>query len=82
MQYVPTGGDGKNGVRQLEFCRQFYNTFPKVNALRSQLNWTQYRLLLRINDDDKRTYYIEETCNNNWSFRQLERQINTFGFVR
>ncbi len=64
-------------ARQLNFCRQFYLTFPKVNALRSQLNWTQYRTLLRIDDEDKRSYYIEEACNNNWSSRQLERQINS-----
>lgn len=48
-----------------------------MNALRSQLNWTQYRLLIRLDDDDKRTYYIEEACKNNWSARQLERQINS-----
>ena len=41
------------------------------------MNWSQYKLLIRINDADKRTYYIEETCKNNWSFRQLERQINS-----
>jgi len=35
-------------IRQLELCRQFYNTFENTNALRSQLNWTQYKLLLRI----------------------------------
>lgn len=64
-------------VRQLEFCRQFYNTFPNTNALRSQLNWTQYRMLIRLDDEDKRSYYIEEACNNNWSSRQLERQINS-----
>lgn len=64
-------------IRQLELCRQFYNTFPIANAVRSQLNWTQYRLLLRIGDKDKRTYYIEESCNNNWGARQLERQINS-----
>ncbi len=63
--------------RQLNFCRQFYIAFPIVNALRSQLNWTQYRLLIRIEDEDKRTYYIEEACKNNWSARQLERQINS-----
>lgn len=63
--------------RQLNFCRQFYLTFPKVNTLRSQLNWTQYKLLIRIEDEDKRTYYIEETCSNNWSTRQLEKQINS-----
>ncbi len=69
-------GNGFN-KRQLEFCRQFYNVFPIANALRSQLNWTQYRLLMRIDDEDKRTYYIEESCKNNWSARQLERQINS-----
>ncbi|WP_233890351.1 PDDEXK nuclease domain-containing protein, partial [Tenacibaculum piscium] len=63
--------------RQLNFCRQFYSTFPIVNALRSQLNWTQYRLLLPIENKDKRSYYIEESCKNNWSARQLERQINS-----
>ncbi len=63
--------------RQLNFCRQFFLIFPKVNALRSQLNWTQYRLLIRIEDNDKRTYYLEESCKNNWSARQLERQINS-----
>lgn len=63
--------------RQLNFCRQFYLIFPNVNTLRSQLNWSQYKLLMRIEDEDKRTYYIEEACNNNWSFRQLERQINS-----
>jgi predicted nuclease of restriction endonuclease-like (RecB) superfamily len=41
------------------------------------LNWTQYRLLLRIDDPDRKTYYLEESCNNNWSARQLERQINS-----
>ncbi|MDB0615653.1 PDDEXK nuclease domain-containing protein [Tenacibaculum dicentrarchi] len=64
-------------IRQLELCRQFYTTFPIANALRSQLNWTQYRLLLRIENKDKRNYYIEESCKNNWSARQLERQINS-----
>jgi len=63
--------------RQLNFCRQFYNTFPILNAVRSELNWTQYRALIRIEDKDKRTFYIEESCKNNWSARQLERQINS-----
>ncbi|MBO7615138.1 MAG: hypothetical protein J6T15_05520 [Bacilli bacterium] len=26
--------------------KQFYLTFPKVNAVSSQLSWTHYRLLL------------------------------------
>lgn len=58
--------------RQLAFCRQFYAAFPIANALRSQLNWTQHRLLIRIEDKDKQSYYIEEACKNNWSiYKQI-----------
>jgi predicted nuclease of restriction endonuclease-like (RecB) superfamily len=63
--------------RQLYLSLQFYREFPIVNALRSQLNWTQYRLLIRIEDNSKREYYISEATKNNWSARQLERQINS-----
>src|SRR3970040_2127338 len=38
----PEYGSGFS-YRQLYFCLQFYQTFPIVNALRSQLNWSQYR---------------------------------------
>ena len=69
-------------VRQLELMRQFYRIFPIANALRSQLNWTQYRLLIRIEDKDKRKYYIAETIRNNWNSRQLERQINSHLYER
>ena len=64
-------------VRQLELSRQFYRVFPIANALRSQLNWTQYRYLIRIDDESKREYYIAEAAKNNWTARQLERQINS-----
>lgn len=65
------------GYRQLCFCRQFYLTYPIVNALRSQLNWTQYRLLIQIVDSDKREYYLLEAVNNCWTARELERQIHS-----
>jgi len=68
--------------RQLSLFRQFYKTFPIVSTLRTQLNWSQYKLLIRLDDEDKRTYYIEESCKNNWSARQLERQINSSLYER
>lgn len=63
--------------RQLAFCRQFYRTYQKVNALRSQFNWSQYRLLIQIDNEDKREYYELESANNHWTGRELERQINS-----
>ena len=44
---VPDYGSGFS-VRQLEFCRQFYRTYPIANTLRSQLNWSQYRRLIQL----------------------------------
>lgn len=64
-------------VRQLERARQFYRTYPIATALRTQLNWYQYRLLIQIDDKDKREYYELESANNNWTGRELERQINS-----
>ncbi|MBQ4440505.1 MAG: hypothetical protein II899_00145 [Bacteroidales bacterium] len=37
-------------------CRQFYRTYPIANTVRSQLNWSQYRRLIQIEDPDKRDH--------------------------
>lgn len=68
--------------RQLHFSVQFYKAYPKVNALRSQLNWTQYRTLIQIADADKREYYELEAANNGWTARELERQKNALLYER
>ena len=69
-------------VRQMELARQFYRTYPIANALRSQLNWYQYRLLIRIDDESKREYYELEASNNAWTGRETERQINSLLYER
>ncbi|MBP6091376.1 MAG: DUF1016 family protein [Crocinitomicaceae bacterium] len=69
-------------VRQLERFRQFYKAFPIASALRTQLNWTQYKLLISLNSDDKRSFYIGESVKNHWTSRQLERQINSSLYER
>ena len=80
-EFEPEFGNGFS-VRQLELSRQFFNTFPIANALRSQFNWTHYRTLIRIDNADKREFYIAETEKNNWTARQLERQVNSQLFER
>lgn len=66
----------------LKNMRQFYLTFPKSYALRSELSWTHYRLLMRVENENARQFYIEEAIKSNWSTRQLERQINSFFYER
>ena len=68
--------------RQLNWYRKFYRTFPIVSAVRTQLSWTQYKLLLSIDNEEKREFYIAESVKNNWTSRQLERQINSSLFER
>jgi predicted nuclease of restriction endonuclease-like (RecB) superfamily len=76
LELEPEFGGGFS-IRQLERYRQFYRMFPIASALRTQFNWTHYRLLLPISDSDKREYYIEEASKSNWTARQMERQINS-----
>lgn len=80
-QLQPEFGTGVS-TRNLHLCRQFYRTFPIVQTLSAQLSWSHYTLLIRIDNQDKRDFYITETTKNNWSVRQLERQINSQLFER
>ena len=79
--FQPQFGTGFS-IRQLEMNRQFYKQFPIANALRSQFNWTHYRTLIRIDNQDKKEFYIAETEKNSWTARQLERQVNSQLFER
>jgi predicted nuclease of restriction endonuclease-like (RecB) superfamily len=69
-------------ITNLKYFRQFYMVFRIGHALRGQLTWTHYRLLLKVNRPDIRDFYIQECIDNNWSTRQLERQINSFYYER
>lgn len=74
---------GKGFVeRNLEQMRKFYLLFQKPNAVRTELSWTHYRLLIKVDDEHARNFYIKEAIDGNWSTRQLEREINTFSYQR
>lgn len=70
------------GQRQLERARQFYIEFPIASTLRTQFNWSQYKLLIAISDKDKREYYELEAASNCWTARQMQRQINSMLYER
>lgn len=62
--------------------RNFYLAFPILDAVRQELSWTHYRLLSRIDSEEKRMYYLNESITGNWNSRTLQRQINTLSFDR
>jgi len=69
-------------VTNLKYMRQFYLTFPNGHALRDELSWTHYRLLMKVENGNAREFYMQEAVKAGWSTRQLERQINTFFYER
>ena len=66
----------------LKYMRQFYKYFEKSHALRDELSWTHYRLLLKVKDDKARQFYMQEAIECNWSTRTLERQIGNLYYDR
>lgn len=60
----------------------FYRLFPNLDALRLELSWTHYRLLLRVESSEGRAWYMNEAAEQNWSTRALERQIGTLYYER
>jgi predicted nuclease of restriction endonuclease-like (RecB) superfamily len=66
----------------LKYMRQFFTVFPIRHAVRDELTWTHYRLLLRVENRKARAYYESESVAANWSTRELERQINSMLFER
>lgn len=69
-------------ISALRTMRQFYYTFPIQHTLCVELNWSHYRLLMRVQDEDARNFYTEEAAKSGWSVRQLQRQINTMYYQR
>lgn len=66
----------------LRHMRGFFLAFPIRDALRRELSWTHYRLLLRVDNAEARQWYVNEAVAQNWSSRALDRQIGTLYFER
>ena len=68
--------------RNLRHMRAFFQAFPIWDAVRSELSWTHYRLLTRVDSAEARQWYMTEAATQNWSTRALERQIGTLFYER
>lgn len=69
-------------IRNLRNMRAFYQAYPIRNALRTELSWTHYRALIRIEKPAAREWYAQEAIAQNWSARALERQISVLYYER
>ena len=84
QELIPRYGDSYN-ERNLYQYRNFYLIFNDLEILNTRvqnLSWSHFRRLLRIENDQERLWYMQEAANENWSFRTLDRNINTQYFRR
>lgn len=86
LQYVSEKLSAEFGsgfsVRNLRNMRKFYRLFPIRQTLSAELSWSHYQLLMRVDEENARTFYTEECIKSGWSVRQLQRQINTMFYQR
>jgi predicted nuclease of restriction endonuclease-like (RecB) superfamily len=65
-------------VANLRNFRQFYLTFPEnATQCAANLGWSHIRLIMRLDDEKARNYYLTESREQNWSVRVLERNIRS-----
>ena len=65
--------------------RQFYMTYSNSEifyTLCRELPWSHNRLIMRVQDSKAREWYLREAAREQWSVRQLERNINSFYYQR
>ena len=66
----------------LWYMSRFYRAFQILDALRPELSLTHYRMLLKVDKQSARDFYLEEAIESRWSTRTLERQINSLYYER
>ena len=69
-------------IQNLRKMRQFYVCFPIRSTLSSELSISHYFELIRIKEEEKRNFYMQECINSNWDVRELQRQRTTLLYER
>ena len=70
--------------RNLEQMRIFYLRYSISQTVSAEfkLSWSHYLILMRMEDIDARNFYEIEAFENNWSLRELKRQVNSSLYER
>lgn len=48
----------------------------------AKLSWSHYLELIKIDENNKRNFYLQEAINSRWSVRELQRQIGSLLYER
>lgn len=66
----------------LLYMRKLYLAFPKRETLSNVLGWSHYFEILRSDDELAIRFYVKQCEKENWSVRELKRQMNSMLFHR
>lgn len=69
-------------ARNLRTMRKFYLTYPIWKTVSSKLSWSHYLELIKVNEEQKRNFYLNECINSKWSVRELQRQKGSLLYER
>ena len=62
----------------LKSMRSFYIAYPEFDRqCLANLSWSNIARIIRIDNPEERNYYLKEAASQNWSYRQLERNIKS-----
>ena len=68
--------------RNLRTMRKFYVMYPIWKTVSAKLSWSHYLELIKIDEEPKRNFYLNETINSKWSVRELQRQRDSLLYER
>ena len=68
--------------RNLRTMRKFYLMYPIWKTVSAKLSWSHYLELIKIEEENKRNFYLNECINSKWSVRELQRQKNSLLYER
>ncbi len=66
----------------LSYLNQMYQTVSGEFIFEPRVSWSKYCILMQIKNEDARNFYEQETINENWSVRELERQVSSLLYER
>ena len=68
--------------RNLRTMRKFYLMYPIWKTVSAKLSWSHYLELIKIEEENKRNFYLKEAISCNWSVRELQRQRDSLLYER
>jgi predicted nuclease of restriction endonuclease-like (RecB) superfamily len=72
-------------IQSLKNFRQFFRTFPDFSissTVWSQLSWSHYKIIMRVESNETRMWYLKEASEQMWSVRTLTRNVSSQCYER